>query len=146
LYFEEFEIGQRFPLERVVIKKENMLAFAKEYDPLPLHIDENYAAKTQFGALIAPGVMSFMSVWSQFLRKEIINDALIAGKSTKIEWLAPVYENDILEGTAIITGLTSRNAYNGLVEITVDIFNQDGLQVIRDVTEAILKKQPKTDA
>lgn len=146
MYFEEFEIGQRFPLERVVIKKENMLAFAKEYDPLPLHIDEDYAEKTQFGALIAPGVMSFMSVWSQFLRKEIINDALIAGKSTKIEWLAPVYENDTLEGTAIITGLTSRNAYNGLVEITVDIFNQDGLQVIRDVTEAILKKQPKTDA
>ena len=41
-----------------------MMAFAHDYDNIPLHADEEYAKKTPFEKLIAPGVMSFMSVWA----------------------------------------------------------------------------------
>ncbi|MBQ3065582.1 MAG: dehydratase, partial [Clostridia bacterium] len=44
-----------------------MIAFAQEYDPIPLHTDEEYAKASPFGGLIAPGVMSFMSVWAKYL-------------------------------------------------------------------------------
>ena len=44
------------------IEKEKILDFARTYDNLPLHTDEDYAKASPFGALIAPGVMSFMSV------------------------------------------------------------------------------------
>ena len=86
-----------------VIRKEKMLAFARDYDPLPLHTDEEYAKTTRFGGLIAPGVMSFMTVWAKYIEVDIIGDALIAGKSTHIEWLRPVYPGDILKGEAVIT-------------------------------------------
>ena len=51
MYFEELEIGMTVDIEPVVIKKEKMMAFAHDYDPLPLHTDEEYAKTTPFGQL-----------------------------------------------------------------------------------------------
>ena len=121
------------------IKKEKMLAFAYDYDNVPLHTDEEYAKTTPFGKLIAPGVMSFMSVWAKYLEVDFFGEALLAGKSTKIEWLMPVYADDVLTGKATITNLVKRNAKNGLVEITIEAYNQKGELVLTDVTEAVVK-------
>ena len=122
-----------------VIKKEKMLAFAYDYDNIPLHTDEEYAKSTPFGALIAPGVMSFMSVWAKYLEVNFFEDSLLAGKSTKIEWLKPVYADDVLTAKATITNLVKRNEKNGLVEITLEVYNQNGKMVLTDVTEAIVR-------
>ena len=121
------------------IEKEKMVAFAKDYDNIPLHTDEEYAKKTPFGKLIAPGVMSFMSVWAKYLEVDFFGEELLAGKSTKIEWVKPVYAEDVLTGKATITNLVKRNAKNGLVEISFDVYNQNGELVLTDVTEAIVK-------
>ena len=116
-----------------------MIAFAKDYDNIPLHTDEEYAKSTPFGRLIAPGVMSFMSVWSKYLEVSFFGDTLLAGKSTKIEWLKPVFADDALSGNATITNLVKRNEKNGLVEITIEAYNQNGELVLVNVTEAIVK-------
>ena len=118
-----------------------MLDFARIYDNIPLHTDEEYAKNTIFGNLIAPGVMSFMSVWAKFLELDLFGAELLAGKSTKIEWHKPVYAGDVLTGKAVITGLTPRNGKNGIVEIAVYAYNQKGDLVLTDVTEAILKRK-----
>ena len=145
MYFEELQMGTAFTTEPVVIEKEKMLAFAQVYDWIPLHTDEEYAKKTRFGGLIAPGVMSFMSVWSKYLEKDLMGEELIAGKSTKIEWLKPVYANDILTGKVEVTALTPRNPRNGLVEITIHIYNQKNELVMIDVTEAVVKRRPESN-
>ena len=139
MYFEELQVGTAVDTDPVVIGKEKMMAFARDYDPLPLHTDEEYAKSTPFGGLIAPGVMSFMSVWAKYLEKDFFGRELLAGKSTKIEWLRPVYPEDVLTGKATITKLVRRNSKNGLVEVTVDAYNQRGELVLTDVTEAIVK-------
>ena len=123
-----------------VIEKEKMMDFARLYDNIPLHTDEEYAKTTPFGALIAPGVMSFMSVWVKFLEIGFFGgDEFLCGKSTKMEWLKPVYAGDVLTGKATVTALTQRNAKNGIVEVTVEAYNQKGELVLTDVTEAIVK-------
>ena len=139
MYFDELEVGMTVDIEPVVIKKEKMMAFARDYDPLPLHTDEEYAKTTPFGQLIAPGVMSFMSVWTKFLEVNLFGNELIAGKSTRMEWLKPVFADDTLIGKATITKLEKRNNKNGLVEVTVDICNQNGVLVLKDVTEVVVK-------
>ena len=141
MYFDDLTVGLTLELEPAVIEKEKMLAFARDYDNIPLHTDEEYAKTTRFGALIAPGVMSFMSVWIKFLDKGILGNELVAGKSTKIEWLRPVYANDVLTGVATVTTLTPRNPKNGIVEITVEAYNQKGEKVLVDVTEAIVARR-----
>ena len=119
-----------------------MLHFAQTYDNIPLHTDEAYAKASVFGALIAPGVMSFMSVWAKYLEVDFFGKELLAGKSTKIEWLKPVYAEDVLTGKATVTRLVQRNAKNGIVEISIEAYNQKGELVLTNVTEAIVKCKP----
>ena len=142
MYFDDLKIGMTVDISSTVIGKEKMVAFARDYDPLPLHTDEEYAKTTVFGKLIAPGVMSFMSVWAKYLENDFLGEELLAGKSTKIEWLKPVYAEDVLSGRATITDLVKRNPKNGLVEITIEAYNQNGELVLKDVTEAIVKCRP----
>ena len=144
MYFDDIKIGMTADIPPVVIEKEKMLSFARDYDNIPLHTDEEYAKSTPFGGLIAPGVMSFMSVWAKYLEVDLIGEELLAGKSTKIEWLRPVYPNDILAAKAEVTNLTKRNNKNGIVEISIEAYNQNGELVLTNVTEAIVKSRIKT--
>ena len=138
MYFDDIIVGMTVQIAPAVIQKEKMLEFARNYDNIPLHTDEEYAKSTPFGALIAPGVMSFMSVWANYLEVDFFGKELLAGKSTRIEWIRPVYAEDILTGTAEITNLVKRSVRNGLVEITIKAYNQKGELVLMDVTEAIV--------
>lgn len=142
MYFEELKIGMSVDTAPAFIKKEKMMAFARDYDNIPLHTDEEYAKTTPFGKLLAPGVMTFMSVWSKYLEVSFFGEELIAGKSTKIEWLKPVFADDVLTGKATITNLVKRNAKNGLVEVTVEAYNQNGELVLTNVTEMVVKCKP----
>jgi acyl dehydratase len=139
MFFDDLEIGMTVEIDAAVIEKEKMMAFARDYDNIPLHTDEEYAKKTPFGKLIAPGVMSFMSVWAKYQEKDFFREELLAGKSTKIEWIKPVFADDVLSGTATITNLVKRNEKNGLVEVSIEAYNQNGELVLKNITEAIVK-------
>lgn len=139
MYFNDLKLGMCVEIAPAVIEKEKMLAFARTYDPIPLHTDEEYAKASPFGKLIAPGVMSFMSVWAKYLEQDFFGRELLAGKSTKIQWHKPVYAEDVLSGKAVITGLQQRSSRNGIVEVTIEAYNQNGVLVLTDVTEAVVK-------
>lgn len=141
MYFDDLKIGMTVDIPSAKIQKEKMISFAKDYDNIPLHTDEEYAKNTPFGNLIAPGVMSFMSVWAKYLEVDFFGEELLAGKSTKIEWIKPVYAEDVLSGKATVTNLTQRNEKNGIVEITIEAVNQNGDLVLTGITEAIVKRK-----
>jgi acyl dehydratase len=143
MFFDDLVLGTTAEIEPVTINREKMMAFAYEYDNIPLHTDDAYARNTPFGQIIAPGVMSFMSVWAKYLEIDFIGEELLAGKSTKIEWIKPVFAGDVLTGKATITKLVKRNSRNGLAEITIDVYNQNGNLVLKDVTESIVKCKPE---
>ena len=139
MYFDDLKLGMSVEIAPAVIKKQKMLDFAHTYDNIPLHTDEEYAKASPFRQLIAPGVMSFMSVWAKYLEVDFFGKELLAGKSTKIEWHKPVYAEDVLRGRAEITNLVKRNARNGLVEVTIEAYNQKDAHILSNVTEAIVK-------
>lgn len=139
MYFNDLTLGMTTDIAPVTIDKDKMLAFAREYDDVPLHTDEEYAKTTHFGQLIAPGVMSFMAVWANYLKVDFFGDELLAGKSTKMEWFKPVFAGDVLTGKATITNLVPRNEKNGLAEVTIEAVNQNGDLVLTGITEAIVK-------
>ena len=139
MYFDDLAIGMQVSISPAVIEKEKMVAFAQTYDNIPLHTDEEYAKTTPFGKLIAPGVMSFMSVWAKYIENDFITDGLVAGKSTKIEWFKPVYAGDILKGVLTVSDMQKRNKYNGIVTLSIDIYNQKDELVMNNVTESVVK-------
>ena len=139
MYLDDFKVGMEIELPPVVIDRQQMTEFAERYDAIPMHLDEEYARKTRFGAIIAPGVMSCMAVWGKFKEMNIFGDALIAGKSMNIEWHLPVYPEDVLHGTVRISGITRRNPYNGIIETTMLVRNQRGEPVLTCVSESVVK-------
>lgn len=52
-----------------------------------------------------------------------------------------IFADDVLTGTAEITGLTVRNEKNGIVGLTINVRNQHGELVLSDVTEAVVKRR-----
>ena len=142
MYFDDLKLGMSVEIAPAVIEKQKMMEFAYLYDNIPLHTDEEYAKKSPFGGLIAPGMMSFMSVWAKYLEVELFGDDLLAGKSSKVEWLKPVYADDILTAKAEVTNKTPRSEKNGIVELTINAYNQNGELVLTNITEAIVKCKP----
>lgn len=144
MFFDELEVGMTTKIAPAVIEKNKMIEFARDYDNIPLHTDEEYAKTTPFGKLIAPGVMSFMAVWAKYLEVDFFGEELLAGKSSKIEWLKPVFADDVLTATATVTRLQKRSERNGIAEITIQARNQNSELVLTNVTEAVVKCKPKS--
>ena len=78
MYLDDLKLNTEINLPEVTISKERMLEFAQIYDPLPLHCDEEYAKTTRFGQLVAPGVMTFMTVWAEIVKTDLFGDELIS--------------------------------------------------------------------
>lgn len=143
MYFDDLTLHQKVTLSPVTVQKEEMLDFAYRYDNAPIHTDEAYAKTTMFGRLLAPGVMSFMLVWSKYLELDFFGEQLLAGASTKIEWHKPVFADDTLFGSAEITTLTPRSPRNGMAVLTILIHNQNGEHVITGTVEAVVKRKER---
>ncbi len=139
MFLDDMSVGMEITTEPVMIDREKMIAFSREYDPFPIHTDEEYAKKSRFGQIIAPGVMSFMAVWRGIAGSELIGNELVAGKSTKIEWSAPVFAGDVLTGKGRVTRIERRNPYNGIMELTLDVTNQKGEPVLVGVIESVIR-------
>ena len=139
MYLDDFVIGTEYEIPEAEIEREEMLKFARRYDPFAIHLDEEYAKKSRFGGLISPGLYSLLVVWKQFVDLELFGDELVAGKSTKVEFLKPVYPGDVLSGTARVINVTRRNQYNGIAEVSITVRNQKGEVVLTDLTEAVVR-------
>ena len=144
MYLEDIRIGSEQVIEGIEIKKDEMLDFARKYNPVKIHTDEEYAASTRFGGLIAAGMMSFLAVWAQYVPSDFAGDELVAGKSTAVEWLRPVYAGDVLRAAASVTGLAFRNEHNGVMTVTIEVYNQDEFKVLTGVVETIVKRRPRS--
>ncbi|MGN0639968.1 MAG: MaoC family dehydratase [Oscillospiraceae bacterium] len=141
MFLDEIKVGEKIKIAPAVVEEEEMLAFSRRFNNIPIHTDKDYAKTTKFGKPIASGIMSFLIVWANYVQMDFAGEQLIAGKSSKIDWFKPVFAGDVLTGTAEVTAITPRNEYNGVLEVTIDVFNQSGELVLKNVTESIVKRK-----
>ncbi len=143
MYFEDIDLNSTVRIPAAHIKRETILDFANNFDPLRIHKDPQYAKTTRFGDIIAPGVMSFMSVWAKFVETGFFGDELVAGTMTSMEWLCPVYADDVLYGDVTVKEKERRNAHNGEITFFIRITNQSGITVLENTTKTIVKCREK---
>ena len=141
MFLDEIKIGGKIEISPAVIEEEEMLSFSRRFNNIPVHTDADFAKTTKFGKPLASGVMSFLAVWANYVQQDFAGEQLIAGKSSKIDWFKPVFAGDVLTGTAEVTAITPRNEFNGVLEVTIDVFNQSGELVLKNVTESIVKRK-----
>lgn len=119
--FEDFRAGAVIELGTATVDRDEMVAFARRFDPQPFHTDEEAARKSVFGALCASGLFTF-SLWMRAYADTVLAGSTSQGSpgGRELRWPAPVFPGDELVCRAVIgpTRLSASRPGLGLVEIT----------------------------
>jgi acyl dehydratase len=132
-YFEDFTPGEVIELGSRTITKEEIVAFARQFDPQVFHLDEEAARQTIFGGLIASGWHTGSLVMRLFC-DGVIKDAASLGSPgiDEMRWIKPVRPGDLLTGRMTVTEcVPSRSKPDrGLVRSLLELRNQHGDVVV----------------
>jgi acyl dehydratase len=97
-YFEDFVVGQVFNSGRLRVAKEAIVAFAREFDPQPYHIDEEAARNSVFGGLVASGWHTAALTMRLLVGSEFRPAGGILGVGfDELRWPRPVRPGDELQ-------------------------------------------------
>ena len=128
-WFDDLAIGMRFRSPEVEVTEADIKRFAAEFDPQPMHMDEEFARSTMLGGLAASGWHT-CSIVMRMIVDGFMGDADSLGSPgiDEVRWLKPVRPDDhlTLRRTVLETRtLTSRPGW-GLVRFRFELFNQAG--------------------
>jgi acyl dehydratase len=131
-YFDDFAVGQVFQSAEYQVTENEIVTFARQYDPQPMHTDPDFARRTQFGGLIASGFHTAAITMRLF----VMSDASTAQGSLgvgidQLRWRAPVRPGDLLRATFAVETLTpsSRRPGWGTVGTRARVHNQSDVEV-----------------
>ena len=96
--FEDFAPGFRHDYRVPGLSAEEIVAFARRYDPQAFHLDPRAAADTHFGGLVASGFQTQLECFAPFCR-EVLADAHGIGAPgiDELRWLRPWYPGEDLD-------------------------------------------------
>lgn len=150
IYFEDFQVGLTVPLGRRRVTREEMIAFAAEFDPLPHHLDEAAARETPFGGLAASGwhlcSLHMRMMWDGFL---VDTSSLGSPGLEFVEWLEPVRPGDELSSqfTCREARPSASRPDVGICRLLYEVFNQHGRLVMRwDCTQFFGRRERESAA
>jgi len=133
----------------VVVAREEMLAFARSYDPQPFHVDEAAAQESRWGGLIGSGWLTCG------LAMRMAFDAALKGSESfgspgleRLRWPNPVRPGDALrfEGVVESKRVSSTRSDLGIVRWTWRLYNQDDKQVLElEATNMFDLGEPSTE-
>lgn len=128
MYFEEFNVGDRFKSAGVTFTESGIIHFALQYDPQPFHIDVEAASKSQYKGLIASGFQTLALVFRMYIQEGIIKQGMGSPGMDELRWLLPVRPGDTLhlESEVLSTRASSSRKDRGYVEIFCSMINQRG--------------------
>jgi acyl dehydratase len=132
-YWEDFAVGQVRDLGTITPTREEIIAFAQQFDPQPFHLDDEAAKASVFGALSTSGwhtcAMAMRLMVTNFLCE---TSSLGSPGLENIKWLKPVYPGDTLrlQSTMLETKPMSKRPDVGMTRNLWEMFNQHGDKVL----------------
>ena len=132
-YFEDYTAGENYVLVSVTIDHDEMVAFAKLYDPQNIHIDAEKADAGPFNGLIASGWYTGAKAMPIYTRHYLSNASSLASPGLdNVKWNAPVRAGDHLTVQVTIkdTKQSRSKPDRGVVKTFLEILNQDNVTVM----------------
>jgi acyl dehydratase len=98
IYFEDLEVGAETDFGSYDVTREEMLDFARKYDPQPFHLSDEEAAKTHFGKLSASGWHTAAMTMAVIARYVVGHEQAGLGSPgiDELRWKKPVFAGDTL--------------------------------------------------
>jgi acyl dehydratase len=129
LYLEDFAPGQVRESPPRTLTKAEIVAFAREYDPQPFHLDEAAGTRSVFGGLIASGWQT-VGIMMRLMWDTFLADTASLGSPgcDEIRWLKPVRPGDTLRARFTVTEVAPSRSKpdRGIVRTFSEILNQHG--------------------
>ncbi|MEV5031537.1 MaoC family dehydratase [Sphingobium sp. LMC3-1-1.1] len=131
VYFEDVKLGDRNEFGPVTISREEIIAFAREFDPQPFHLSDEAAAATHFGSLASSGwhttALSMKMMVAMWQRNPGVQAASLGALGVdELRWLQPVRPGDTLRGVSEVIDLKASRSRPemGIVKTHITLFNQ----------------------
>jgi acyl dehydratase len=133
MYLEDFQPGQTYDLGSIEVTHEQVVDFAKQFDPQPFHLDIDAGGESIFGGLIASGwhtcsLMMRLVVDNLFSRTATLGSPGV----NQIRWILPVRPGDTLHASTRVLAVTSSVSKpdRGTIEFHYDVRNQNDEAVL----------------
>ena len=146
IYFEDLEIGTETYFGSYAVTREEVLEFARKYDPQPFHLSDEEAAKTHFGRIAASGWHTCAMTMAVIARHVV--DEKQAGLGSpgidELRWRRPVFPGDTLHVRGKIADKTpSRSKPEmGSFRSNMTVTNQDGQPVLTFTSIVLIRRRP----
>jgi acyl dehydratase len=145
-YFEGFTVGDEIshPIRRTVTETDNLLLTTLTHNPQPLHLDAEYAAKTEFGRIVVNGLFTFSLMVGLSVAETTLGTLVANLGYDQVTMPKPVFVGDTLrcETTVIETRASNSRPDAGIVVFEHRAINQRDEVVCRARRSALLKKGP----
>lgn len=130
--YDDLEIGERFRSAELRLSQPEMLAFAEQFDPQPMHTDPAAAAGTLFGGLIASGWMTGSLTMKLLVESRMLGSTPLVGVEVdRVRFTAPVRPGDTLVAEAeVVDKRPSSRGDRGYVIFAVTTRRADGAPVM----------------
>jgi acyl dehydratase len=147
IYFEDLELGKERYFGSYEVTREEVLEFARKYDPQPFHLSDEAAAKTHFGRIAASGWHTCAMVMATTVRHFMTEEPQAGLGSPGIDelrWLKPVYPGDTLHVRGTILEKTpSRSKPDlGSFRTRTIVTNQDDVPVLTFTSIVLIRRRP----
>ncbi len=144
-YFEDFSVGRVFDSGTRVLSEQDILGFAREYDPQYFHTDAEAAKQSIYGGLIASGWQT-VGVCMRLMCDSYLLESSSMGSPgvDEVRWLKPVYPGDTLRmsATVIAARLSSSKPDRGTITVRWEVFNQKTERVMHMQGLQIMARRP----
>lgn len=146
-YFEDIEVGARQSFGAYRVTREEVIEFARQYDPQPFHLSDEAAAKTHFGRLSASGwhtcAMAMAMLVANLTRHR--QAGLGSPGVDELRWLRPVYPGDTLrcEGEVLEKCVSETRPEMGIFKSRLTVYNQDDVAVLSMISNGLIATRPK---
>ncbi len=113
--FEDLTPGRVFDLGRTVVERDEMVAFARRFDPQPFHLDDDAGRGSIFGRLAASGWYT-AGVWMRLYVDAVLSRSTSLGSpgGEEIAWPAPLHPGDEVRGRMEVLGARPSRSRPGL--------------------------------
>lgn len=149
-YLEDLEVGSRFGGEQYLVEEEEMLAFARKWDPRSIHLDAEAGAAAGFGGIIASGayVEAIFTLLTMRARKQAGDHAVIAAMGATKRLSNPVRSGDTLtyDGEITATRESKSRPDAGVVNTRGRLTNQRGEVTLEIETVTLVERRPVVGA
>lgn len=144
-YFEDFVEGERFVSAGASLSEDEIIDFARDYDPQPFHVDRDAAAESHFGGLIASGFQTMALAFRLFYQENVINACSMGSPGLdRVRWHRPLRPGDTIRTEVEVRDLRPSDSKpdRGYATFAYTVLNQDDEIVMTLTCAQILRRRP----